>query len=73
MSEQVASMDVEQRADKGGDEILFPAGTLVKIDGLPFWLASHTVLLGYKANLNLISQERSSGLPSVLSEAQAST
>ena len=42
------------RPDEGRDEIPFPAGTLVKIDGLPFWLASDVALLGNGANLELI-------------------
>ena len=38
------------------DEIIFPAGTLVKVDGIPFGLKSETVLIGHKNNLSLIDQ-----------------
>ena len=55
------------------DELVLPAGTLIKIDGLPLWLPSDTVLFGNGANLGLIRQARSSGVPSVLNEAQAAT
>ena len=54
-------------------EIAFLAGTLVKIEGLPFWLASDAVLLGNKANLELIHQDKSLGVPCVPDEAQDST
>jgi hypothetical protein len=49
------------QAGDGYDEISFPAGTLVKIDGLPFWLASDTVLVGRQANVALIGQGKSAG------------
>lgn len=38
------------------DQIPFPKGQLVKIEGIPFWLGDNTVLLGKKANLELIQK-----------------
>ena len=32
------------------EEVNFPEGTLVKIGGIPFWLAADTVLHGCAAN-----------------------
>jgi len=40
---------------KGKDRVKFPAGTLVKIDGIPFHLESDIVLLGGAGNLKLIN------------------
>lgn len=44
-------------SDKVPDEVVdfdFPAGTMVKIDGLPFWLASEATLLGHPSNVVLL-------------------
>lgn len=32
------------------EEVTFPEGTLVKIGGIPFWLAAETVLHGCASN-----------------------
>lgn len=39
------------------EAIVLPAGTLVKVDGLPFGLLHDTPVDGNKANLPLIRQE----------------
>lgn len=35
-------------------EFDFPSGTLVKIEGLPFWLAGETTLVGHPGNVELL-------------------
>ena len=55
------------------DRIFFPKGTLIKIEGIPFWLESDTVLLGNRGNLSLIDYDKSLGVPSVLNEDQSET
>ena len=54
-----------------GSEIVFPAGTLVKVDGLPFWLKSDAPVIGNVGNLRLIRQDRSLGVPSACQVAQS--
>lgn len=53
------------------DRIMFPKGTLIKIDAIPFELSVDTVVLGDSKNLQLIRNQRSLGVPSVLRVAQA--
>lgn len=38
-------------------EFEFPAGTMVKIDGLPFWLAGETALVGHPSNIVLLRSD----------------
>ena len=45
------------------DAITLPAGTLVKVDGLPFGLLHDTPVDGNKANLPLIRQESATSGP----------
>lgn len=55
------------------DRIKFNKGQGVKIDGIPFELESDTVLIGNANNLKLISDHRSFGVPSVLTDDQSET
>jgi len=53
--------------------IQFPKGTIVKIDGLPFFLPKAVVLEGSLSSLSLIDHNALPGTPIVLKEAQLET
>lgn len=40
------------------DEIEFDKGTMIHIQGIPFWLSKSTVVLGNKNNLGLLELGR---------------
>ena len=55
------------------ESMILPAGTRVKVDGLPFWLQSETEVAGNATMLKRIHQESSLGFPVVPMEAQSET